>query len=348
MPITESPRRMPAVNCDGVQDTFPFNFPVFQTEDVRVVLLNTDTSVETELVLNIDYTVALNGDQDSNPGGNVATTTPPADNRTLTIVGGMPYNQTTALPDGGAYRAENVQLPLDRLSIQIQQLKEEIDRCAKVPVSGGDADALNNSINVLSANLVTLQTIVSNISDLITLANNIGDVNTLAAVRPQLSALAASLAELLALHAVLAKLLNVETALPEILAVEAALATIAAVAAEIPNLALKVSKDSDTGSARLPAGTSAQRTPAPAWGDTRVNTEVRALEVWDDVAAQWVPAGQGATGPIGNPVVYENDQVIQGEYSLQAGKDAGHFGPLVWGSGSSITIPSGAVLVIVD
>jgi hypothetical protein len=320
MPIPESPRRMPAVDCDGVQDTFPFDFLVFEDTDVRVVLLDTDTSVETELVLATDYTVTLNPDQDADPGGDVVTNDPPADNYTLTIIGGTSYAQPTALPDGGAYRAEQVELALDRLGVLTQQLKEEVDRCAQVPVSSEDAEELNDAINTLAANLDDLLIVVNNIADVITVADNIADVNTVAGIAADVTTVAGIAGDVVAvaanaanISAVAANEVNIDTVAgisadvttvagiaTEVAAVAANEANINAVAANeaninavaaneaninaavaaLPDLADKVSKTSATGSAVLPAGTTAQRDGSPAAGYTRFNTTTGFLEVY--------------------------------------------------------------------
>lgn len=359
MPIPESPRRMPAVVCDGVQDTFPFDFLVFEDTDVRVVLFDTDTGLETELVLATDYTVTLNGDQDADPGGDVITNDPPADNFTLTIIGGMPYSQTTALPDGGAYRAEQVELALDRLGVLVQQLKEEIDRCAQVPVSSEDADDLNDAINTLAANLDALLVIVNNISDLLVIAADIADINALAALSAEIATLGAIAADITAVAAIDSEVVTVAgigAAVTAVAGIAAAVSTVASIAADVStlaaisanvttvagisanvttvagisagvttvagisadvttvagidtevvtlaglqaeiealyadlsNLAAKVPRTSATGSAIMPAGTTAQRDGSPAFGYTRANSSLTRMEWWNGTA--WAAMG---------------------------------------------------------
>lgn len=118
----------------------------------------------------------------------------------------------------------------------------------------------------------------------------------------------------------------------------------AASAADAEN---RVPKTSDTGSAVMPTGTSAQRDAVPGHGYTRFNTTLRTLETYDDVAMAWVPAGQGATGPVGNPVFYENDQTVTGDYTLPGNKNAMSTGPITIADGATVTISDGATWVIV-
>lgn len=181
MTVPATPRRAGPYNGDGSVTAFDFDFKVFDGADVRVVELDVPTGVETDAVLSADYTVALNPDQESTPGGTVNYLVAPSSTTKITIVGDLGYEQPTDLPDGGSYRAQQVENALDRLAILVQQLKETTDRCAQVPVSESDAAGLIASINALAANLATLQTLVANISDLVALANDIDDVALVAA-----------------------------------------------------------------------------------------------------------------------------------------------------------------------
>jgi hypothetical protein len=119
-------------------------------------------------------------------------------------------------------------------------------------------------------------------------------------------------------------------------------------AASAASAANRVPRTSTTGSAVMPTGTSAQRDGSPSDGYTRFNTTIKALEVYDASSASWVPAGQGATGAVGNPAFYENDQTITGDYTITANKNAGSFGPMSIASGVTLTIPSGSVWTVVD
>ena len=69
MTVPASPRRTPAQAGDGVNLDFDFDFLVYENTQVRVVVLNEETSVETDAVLDTDYTVSLNPDQAVAPGG---------------------------------------------------------------------------------------------------------------------------------------------------------------------------------------------------------------------------------------------------------------------------------------
>jgi len=71
---------------------------------------------------------------------------------------------------------------------------------------------------------------------------------------------------------------------------------------------------SDTGSAKLPAGTTAQRDVAPAPGFIRWNSTLNQYEGYTGTA--WAAIGGGATGAPGNAVFVENDQSVTANYTL--------------------------------
>src|SRR5205085_5904167 len=138
MTLPATARRAGPYASNGVTTAFGFTFKVFDEADVRVV--ENDGGVESDAVLNSDYTVSLNPDQDASPGGAVNYLVAP-DGPTITLVSAMEYSQPTQLPDGGAYRARTNMNALDRLAMLIQQVRELFNRSLKFPVS--DDDNLN-------------------------------------------------------------------------------------------------------------------------------------------------------------------------------------------------------------
>ncbi|MCX7902009.1 MAG: PQQ-binding-like beta-propeller repeat protein [Burkholderiaceae bacterium] len=91
--------------------------------------------IEVELTREVDYTVTLNEDQNFLPGGVVTMTTAPDIGVTLFILGNVAYTQELSLPSGGNFSPEALELQLDRMVMQIQQLKERTDRSVIVPLS---------------------------------------------------------------------------------------------------------------------------------------------------------------------------------------------------------------------
>jgi hypothetical protein len=103
-----------------------------------VIKLTVSTGTESTLVLTTDYTVSLNGDQNSNPGGTVTLTAGAlASGFTLTITSNIANLQPTDLTNQGGFYPEVITDSLDRATIQIQQIADIGDRTLKIPISDG-------------------------------------------------------------------------------------------------------------------------------------------------------------------------------------------------------------------
>lgn len=137
MTVSSSVRRAGPFLGNGSVDTFPFEFKIFDKTDVLVT--HTDLNgVETELVLDSDYTVNANPDQDESPGGTVTYPISGAllpDGEKVTLSGALSYDQPTDITNQGGFYPEVVEDALDRSAIQNQQLKEKLDRAVVVPIS---------------------------------------------------------------------------------------------------------------------------------------------------------------------------------------------------------------------
>jgi len=108
----------------------PIEFKVFSKEDIAVIYTNAE-GVEVVLVLDSDYSVTLNTDQDNNPGGTATLTTPIVSGDRANIIGDLAYDQGTDIRNQGGFEPEIIEDALDRATIQIQQLKEISDRTLK-------------------------------------------------------------------------------------------------------------------------------------------------------------------------------------------------------------------------
>lgn len=130
MTVPATPRRAGPYAGNNVTTVFPFSFQVFGVDDVSWSL-TTAAGNTTDLIRGTHYSVTLNSDQDSNPGGSInypLSGSPLATGDTLVGVGALPYDQVTDLPPGGPYRATVVEQTFDRTVFQVQQLVEVLDR----------------------------------------------------------------------------------------------------------------------------------------------------------------------------------------------------------------------------
>lgn len=136
MTISTTTRKAGPFNGNGVTTAFPFAFKVFTTADIQVTKTSA-AGVDSVLVLTTNYTVALNADQDSSPGGTVTYATL-ATGEKLTIVGNIPVTQPTDITNGSGFYASVIETALDRLTMFMQQIMGKLDRSIKVPYSDTD------------------------------------------------------------------------------------------------------------------------------------------------------------------------------------------------------------------
>lgn len=144
MTVPATPRRAGPYPGDGATRLFPFSFKVFDKADLAVFLAVEDGS-EDRLILDSDYIVSLNSDQDATPGGTIAYPASGPDmpaGRSIAIVGALEYMQPTDLPDGGAYRAAVQENAHDRTVMLVQQLLEILGRTIRLGVNTANETGL--------------------------------------------------------------------------------------------------------------------------------------------------------------------------------------------------------------
>ena len=100
-----------------------------------------------------------------------------------------------------------------------------------------------------------------------------------------------------------------------------------------------------TSSLTIPSGTTAQRDGSPAVGMFRHNSTLNQFEGYNNGAWGAIGGGAGATGGGTDEVFFESDQTATTSYTLSSGKNAHTVSPTI-NSGVTITVPSGAILVI--
>ena len=100
-----------------------------------------------------------------------------------------------------------------------------------------------------------------------------------------------------------------------------------------------------TSSLTVPSGTTAQRDGSPAVGMFRHNSTLNQFEGYNNGAWGAIGGGAGATGGGTDEVFFESDQTATTSYTLSSGKHAHTVSPTI-NSGVTITVPTGAILVI--
>jgi len=133
MSISSETRKAGPYDGNDSTTDFAFAFKVFAESDLRVI--TTTAGVETVQALTTNYTVSLNADQNTSPGGTVTMLSAPATGSTLTITSDVPNTQPVNLVNLGGFYPSVINDALDRATIQIQQLEDANDRSIKIPVS---------------------------------------------------------------------------------------------------------------------------------------------------------------------------------------------------------------------
>jgi hypothetical protein len=113
---------------NGVTVAFPYGFPILDADELQVILTSL-TGVDTVLVRNTHYSVSGVGAT----AGTVTMFTPPAVGEKLTLLRDMGFVQPTDLLTQGGFSADVVETALDRLCMQLLQLREALGRAATVP-----------------------------------------------------------------------------------------------------------------------------------------------------------------------------------------------------------------------
>lgn len=172
MTISSQTRKAGPFNGNGTTTAFPFTFKVFAVGDVTVVRANA-SGVETTLTLTSDYTVSLNANQNSNPGGTVTLVSALATGSSMVIASEIDYLQPTDLTNQGGFYPSVINNALDRLTMLTQQLKEAVDRSAKIPItSTADAAALVADITLLAESVDAIDTVATNIAAVLAAGSN--------------------------------------------------------------------------------------------------------------------------------------------------------------------------------
>ena len=136
MTIPSTVRKAGPFSGTGAQTVFPFTFKTFTTGDVAVTIADSD-GVET-LLDGAAYTVSLNSNQETSPGGTITyplSGSPLATGSRLVITSDLDYDQPLDLPSGGNFSPLALENELDRLVMQLQQLAEQYSRALRYNVT---------------------------------------------------------------------------------------------------------------------------------------------------------------------------------------------------------------------
>lgn len=157
---------------NGTTTTFDVPFYFINNSDIQVSVSNGQTV--TDLVLNTDYTLSGAGDEN---GGVVTTTVAVASGSEIAILRQVDYKQEMDIPENDRFPSKNMERALDRLTMQTQQLAEQVGRSVTVDIfSNTDPSSLVSEIEALYDVKDEVITAAENIGSIVITAQNINDI----------------------------------------------------------------------------------------------------------------------------------------------------------------------------
>lgn len=232
---------------NAVATVFAYDFFIQASTDIEVYLADPDGLLELQ-TLTTDYTLSGVG----NPaGGNVTFVSgaPAAGTNNILLIRNTPLTQETDYIEGDTFPAEEHEKALDKLTRICQELSEVLSRAVKL-----DANDSTDPVELVN-NIFAAEDNASN--------------SAAAALASELAAaLSATLAQDWATK-ISGTVDGSEFSAKYYANIASAIAL------------LRVVKTSDTGSAIIPAGTTAERDSSPVGGYTRFNVDTDELEFYD-------------------------------------------------------------------
>lgn len=139
MTVSSTTRQAGPYHGNDIVAAFPFAFRVFSAGDVQVVQTDPD-GVETTLTLTTHYTVSLNANQNSNPGGTVTAVSAPATGYKWTLTSDIDPLQAIDLTNLGGFYPAVINTGFDKLTILVQQVLNKVARSIKIPISDNSGE----------------------------------------------------------------------------------------------------------------------------------------------------------------------------------------------------------------
>lgn len=121
---------------NGSTTSFPFAFKVFSRSELLLEVTDVDGVVST-LVLDSDFSVSLNADQDASPGGTITypiSGAALATGETLIVSTDLPYTQLTDITNAGGFLPQVIEDALDRNVRLMQQQAGRTARAVRAPL----------------------------------------------------------------------------------------------------------------------------------------------------------------------------------------------------------------------
>lgn len=167
------------VNYQGNGQTTVFQIPFPFLENNQIYVQKKDA--EGNLInytYATDYTVTGAGEEN---GGSVTLNVAPEQGSTISIYRDVPLTQEVDYRENEIFPAETHEEALDKLTMEVQQIQEQLDRSVKVDrFSDADLDIFINEIERVYDSTDNIDIVANNINDVNAVGDNIDNVNTTA------------------------------------------------------------------------------------------------------------------------------------------------------------------------
>lgn len=143
MSVGETSRRAGPYTSDGTTTQYTFAFRVFNATEVSVYKSESDAidAADIELISGVDFTVSLNTDQETSPGGTITLTQPLPAGLRVSILSNVAPTQTVTITNYDGMQPSILNNIHDKAIILIQQLQERLTRTLVIPVSSSEDSA---------------------------------------------------------------------------------------------------------------------------------------------------------------------------------------------------------------
>lgn len=115
---------------DGSTTTFLIPFAYFQQSEIQVYVRTESVTPATEVLQTVGVNYSLS--PSTYPSTSVVFSVAPTSNQKVLIIRALPLTQTVDYSSSGSFPADTHENALDRLTAQVQQMSETLDRCLKV------------------------------------------------------------------------------------------------------------------------------------------------------------------------------------------------------------------------
>lgn len=167
------------VNYQGNGQTTVFQIPFPFLENNQIYVQKKDAQGNLiNYTYATDYTVTGAGEEN---GGSVTLNVAPEQGSTISIYRDVPLTQEVDYRENEIFPAETHEEALDKLTMEVQQIQEQLDRSVKVDrFSDDDLDIFVNEIERVYESTDNIDIVANNINDVNTVSGNIANVNTVA------------------------------------------------------------------------------------------------------------------------------------------------------------------------